>query len=407
MAARPVADPRTNTGFSMARPRTLLAHAGAWRSANDELSEALFLTQAYRYPSAEAAEARTAAEGDDAYVYSRFSNPTVRMFQDRLAARESAESCLAFATGMAAVTASLLGLAKAGDHVVSSRVLFGSCDWLLTELLPRLGIRTTLVDGRSPQAWKDALRPETRLVFAESIANPTLELVDIGAVADLAHDHGALLVVDNALASPACLSPLAAGADICVYSATKHIDGQGRCLGGAILGPAELVTQPLFTYLKHTGGSISPFNAWCLLKALETLELRVEEQCRTAARAAEALQSHPALAACLYPGLPSHPQHDLARRTMTGFGSVLALELANGKDGAFRFLNALELVSICNNFGDAKSLATHPATTTHSRMTPEARQAIGIADGLVRVSCGLEAAEDILTDLQRALDAAL
>ncbi len=391
---------------SRSTPRTRLVHGGTKRSSFGELSEALFLTQAYLYPSAETAEARSTDDGDDGYVYSRFGNPTVSMFQDRLAEYEEAEAACAFATGMAAVTASLLGSVRVGDHVVSSRVLFGSCHWIVSELLPRLGVATTLVDGRNLDAWRQAVRSETRFFFAESPGNPNLELVDIRAVAEIAHDAGATFVVDNALASPVCQSPLELGADVSVYSATKHIDGQGRCLGGAVLGTDEFVNGPVHTFLRNTGGTMSPFNAWNLLKSLETLELRVRSQCDTALYLAEALSGHPALVRCLYPGLPSHPQHDLARSQMRMGGTLLSLDLAGGKEAAFRFLNSLKVAKICNNFGDTKSLATHPATTTHGRLSPELRQELDIPDGLVRFSCGLEEPDDLLDDIRNSLVAA-
>ena len=387
------------------KPRTRLVHAGTRRSGFDELSEGLFLTQAYRYPSAEVAEARSADDHSEGYVYSRFGNPTVSMFQDRLAAYEGAESALAFATGMAAVTATVLCTLKTGDHVVGSRVLFGSCRWVISDLLPRFGVETTLVDGRNIDAWRQAVQRKTRLLFIETPANPNLELVDIEAVAELAREVGAVFVADNALASAVCQRPLELGADVCVYSATKHIDGQGRCLGGAVLGDREFVDGPLFTFLRNTGGTMSPFNAWTLLKALETLELRVETQCTTASFLARQLVDHPALRRCLHPGLPSHPQHALAKRQMRLAGSLFSLELKGGKEAAFRFLNALKIHKICNNLGDAKSLATHPATTTHGRLPAATRAELDIPDGMVRISCGLEDPDDLLDDILDALAA--
>ncbi len=385
------------------KPRTSLVHAGARRSAFGELSEGLFLTQAYLYPTAEEAAARSADDDAEVYVYSRFSNPTVSMFEARLAAYEEAESACAFATGMAAVTASLLCTLEAGDHVVASRVLFGSCRWIVADLLPRLGIATTLVDGRTAAAWEAAIRPETKVLFTETPANPNLELVDIPAVSELGRKANALFVVDNALSSPVCQRPLELGADVSVYSATKHIDGQGRCMGGAVLGRREFIRGPLFTFLRNTGGTMSPFNAWTLLKALETLELRVDAQCATAHRLADHFHGHPALVRCLYPGLPSHPQHDLAKRQMRSSGSLFTLDLRGGRDAAFRFLNSLEIVKICNNLGDAKSLATHPATTTHGRLPAELRAELDIPEGMVRISCGLEDPEDLIDDIANAL----
>ena len=388
------------------KPRTHLAHTGAQRSDFGELSEGLFLTQAYRYPSAEEAERRSTDNGADGYVYSRFGNPTVSMFQNRLAAYERAEAACAFATGMAAVTASLLGDLRAGDHVVASRVLFGSCHWIISTLLPRLGIATTFVDGRRLNAWREAVRPETRFFFTESPGNPNLELVDIEAVAAIAREVGACFVVDNAMASPVCQSPLALGADVSVYSATKHIDGQGRCLGGAVLGSREFVDGPVHTFLRNTGGTMSPFNAWTLLKAMETLELRVDAECRTALTLANALSDHPLVRRCLYPLLESHPQFALANRQMRLGGSVVSIELEGGKEAAFRFLNSLKIIHICNNFGDTKSLVTHPATTTHGRLSAAVREELDIPDGMVRISCGLEDPEDLLQDLRGALEAA-
>ena len=387
-------------------PRTRLVHAGTQRSDFGELSEGLFLTQAYLYPSAEVAEARSSDNEAEGYVYSRFGNPTVSMFQDRLAAYEEAESACAFATGMAAVTAALLCSLKAGDHVVASRVLFGSCRWVVNELLPRFGIDATLVDGRSVDAWRDAMRGETRILFTETPANPNLELVDIEAVAAIAHDANALFIVDNALASPVCQRPLALGADVSVYSATKHIDGQGRCLGGAVLGSREFIDGPLLTLLRNTGGTLSPFNAWTFLKSLETLELRVQAQCATTTFLAERLDGHAEMVRCLHPGLPTHPQHTLAVRQMRHGGSLISLELKGGKAAAFQFLNALKIVKICNNLGDAKSLATHPATTTHGRLPAAVRAELDIPDGMVRISCGLEDPDDLLDDIRNALSAA-
>ena len=388
------------------QPRTRLVHAGTERSGFGELSEALFLTQAYLYPDAETAARRSDDPDAPGYVYSRFGNPTVAMFEERLAAYEGAESACAFASGMAAVSAALLCDLRQGDHVVGSRVLFGSCRWVLHDLLPRFGIDSTLVDGRDLDAWRGAIRDRTRILFAESPANPNLELVDIAAVAELARDAGARFLLDNALASPVCQNPLQLGAQVSVYSATKHIDGQGRCLGGAVLGPREFIHGPLRTHLRHTGGAISPFNAWVHLKSLETLELRVRAQCATALTLANRLASHPGLLRCLHPGLPDHPQHALARRQMRHGGSLLTLHLRGGRAAAFRFLNALDIVRLCNNLGDSKSLATHPATTTHGRLTAAEREMLDIPEGMVRISCGLEDPDDLHADLVAALAAA-
>jgi O-succinylhomoserine sulfhydrylase len=384
------------------RPATEMVHGGTARSQFGETSEAIFLTQGYVYENAEAAEARF--KGDDpGYVYSRYANPTVAMFEERMCLLEGAEAGLAVATGMAAVTASLLCDLKAGDHVVSSRALFGSCDYVVTNILPRLGIQSTLVDGRDIEQWRKAVRPETRAFFMESPSNPTLELIDIAAVAEIAHAANARLIVDNVFSTPIFQKPLPLGADVVVYSATKHIDGQGRCLGGVVLSNEEWIEQKLFPYLKHTGPSLSPFNAWVLLKALETLELRVTRQAESAAVLAEALAEHPAIARIYYPGHASHPQHELAKRQMSSGGNIISFDVAGGKRAAFDMLRALEIVKISNNLGDAKSLVTHPATTTHQRLSEEERAALGIGDGLVRLSVGLEDPEDLAEDLTQAL----
>lgn len=390
-----------------ARPQTRLVHAGARRSVYGETSEALFLTQGFLYESAEAAEARFSGDGpEDAFIYARYGNPTVAMFQDRLAAYEGAEACFATASGMAAMHAAMFARLSAGDHVVAARALFGSCLYIIETLLPRFGVETTLVDGTDLAAWEAATRPETKLFFLETPSNPTLEIIDVAAVAEIAHRAGAELVVDNVFATPVFQRPLELGADIVMYSATKHIDGQGRCLGGALLGSAEMINGPIETYVKHTGGALSPFNAWVMLKGLETLELRCRAQAQSAQTVAEAIEGHRATARVLYPFSPSHPQAALARRQMTAGGTVVSIELAGGKRAAFAFLNALRFVGVSNNLGDAKSLATHPATTTHQRLSEEARATLGIGDGLVRVSIGLEAVEDLIDDLSAALDAA-
>ncbi len=390
-----------------ARPQTRLVHAGARRSQYGETSEALFLTQGFLYDSAEAAEARFKGEGpDDRYIYARYGNPTVAMFEDRLAAYEGAEACFATASGMAAVNAAMFGLLSAGDHVVASRALFGSCLYIIETLLPRFGTPTTLVDGPDLDAWRAATRPETKLFFLESPSNPTLELIDVAAVAEIAHAAGARLLVDNVFATPVFQRPLDLGADLVMYSTTKHIDGQGRCLGGALLGDRETIKGPIETYLKHTGGAMSPFNAWVMLKGLETLELRCRAQAAGAAALAAAAAAHPATTRVLYPGRPDHPQAALAGRQMADGGTVVAIEVVGGREGAFRVLNALRLIGISNNLGDAKSLATHPATTTHQRLSAEMRATLGITDGLVRVSAGLEHPDDLIGDLCQALDQA-
>ena len=387
-------------------PRTKLVHGGTRRSQYSETSEAIFLTQGFVYPDAATAEARFIQSGPDEFIYARYGNPTVRMFEDRMAILEGAEAAFATASGMAAVHAALSCQLSAGDHLVSSKALFGSCLYVVETLLPRFGVETTLVVGTDLDAWKAAIRPDTKLVFLESISNPTLEVIDIAGVSALAHAVGAQVVVDNVFATPVFQRCLDLGADIVIYSATKHIDGQGRCLGGIVLGASDFIRGPFETFIKHTGGALSPFNAWVMLKGLETLDLRCRAQAATAQALAEALDGHPKLACVLYPGLPGHPQAALSARQMETGGTMLALDLAGGKQAAFRFLDALDIVLISNNLGDAKSLVTHPATTTHQRLTPDQRAALGIGDGLVRLSVGLEDPEDLLADLRNALDAA-
>jgi O-succinylhomoserine sulfhydrylase len=383
-------------------PTTILVRGGATRSAHDETSEALFMTSGFVYDSAAAAEEAFAQEGSR-FVYSRYRNPTVAMFEERLRLLEGAEACRATASGMAAVFAALACRLRAGQRVVSSRALFGSCHYIVSDLLPRWGIETVLIDGRDLGAWEAALAGGAAIAFCESPSNPTMEIIDIAEVARLTHRAGGLLVVDNVFATPLLQKPLALGADVVVYSATKHIDGQGRCLGGAILATEKFVKDDLGPFYRHTGPSLSPFNGWLLLKGLETLELRVERQCRIAAAIAHYLESHPKVTKVLYPGLPSHPQYDLARRQMKQGGSLVCFDVAGGKEACFRFLDALRLVDISNNLGDSKSLVTHPATTTHSRLKPEERAELGIGDGLVRFSAGLEAEADLLDDIERAL----
>lgn len=386
------------------RPETALVHAGQLRTPFGETSEALFLTQGHVYDSAEQCEARFAGK-EQGFIYARFSNPTVTMFERRMAALEGAEAARATATGMAAVTAALMGLVKAGDHVVAARALFGSCRYVVEELLPRFGVESTLVDGTDLDQWRAALRPQTRVFFLESPANPTLEVIDIAAVAALAREAGAKLVVDNVFATPLFQKPLALGADCVTYSATKHIDGQGRCLGGVILASEEFIQAHVHTLLRQTGPAMSPFNAWVLLKGLETLPLRVRRQTESAGVLANWLAGQPQVTRLIYPGRPDHPQADVIARQMTGASTLIALELQGGKAGAFRFLNALRLFRISNNLGDAKSLAVHPATTTHQRFTPEARASMGVGEGLVRLSVGLEHPADLEADLAAALAA--
>ena len=384
------------------RPETRLVHAGTLRSQFGEASEALFLTQGHVYPSAEACAARFAGE-DPGFIYARFSNPTVAMFEARMAALEGAEAARATATGMAAVTAAVMGHVRAGDHVVAAKALFGSCRYVIEEWLPRFGVASTLVDGPDLQAWADAIRPETKAFFLESPANPTLEVIDIAAIARLAREAGAALIVDNVFATPMQQHPLELGATCVVYSATKHIDGQGRCLGGVILGSAEMIDDRLQTPLRQTGPSLSPFNAWVMLKGLETLPVRVERQTRNAGLLADALADHPKVRRLTYPGRPDHPQASIIARQMKGGSTLIALEIEGGQAGAFRMMNALKVIRISNNLGDAKSLITHPATTTHQRFTPEERAGMGISDALVRLSCGLEHPDDLIADLERAL----
>ncbi len=386
------------------RPATQLVRGGMARSGFDETSEALYLTSGYIYPDAASAEAAFANKLKR-FVYSRFANPTVATFEERLRLIEGAEAARATASGMAAVHAALMACVKAGDHVVASRALFGSCTYILADLLPRFGVRTTFVDGEDLGQWEAALTPGTACVFFETPSNPGLSLVDVRAVCTLAHRVGATVVVDNVFASPLLQKPLELGADVVVYSATKHIDGQGRCLGGAILGSKAFVEEKLQPFLRHTGPALSPFNAWVLLKGLETLPLRMAHHVASAERVAGHLEGHAGLVGVRYPFLDSHPQAALARRQMSGGGSVVCLDVAGGKEGAFRFLDALRLVDISNNLGDAKSLVTHPSTTTHQRLTPEDRARQGISPGLVRLSVGLEDVEDILEDVTEALKA--
>jgi len=386
------------------RPATRLVHGGTARSPFGETSEALFLTQGFVYPNAEAAEARFNGE-DPGFVYSRYANPTVKMFEERMALLEGAEAAKATASGMAAVTAALICDIAAGDHIVAARALFGSCLYVVSQFLPRLGVACTLVDGADLDQWRAAVRPETKAFFLESPANPTIELVDIAAVAEIAKAAGARLIVDNVFATPILQSPLELGAHSVVYSATKHIDGHGRCLGGVVLSNEEWVEEKLLPYLKHTGPAISPFNAWVLLKSLETLELRVTRQADTAASLAEVLAMHPAVKRVSYPGRPDHPQFALACRQMRSGGTMMAIELAGGKEAAFRFANALSIVKLSNNLGDAKSLITHPATTTHQSVAEEDRLKLGITEGMLRLSVGLEDPEDLAEDISAALEA--
>ncbi|MEE9388037.1 MAG: O-succinylhomoserine sulfhydrylase [Paracoccaceae bacterium] len=385
--------------------RTKLVHAGSRRSQYGEVSEAIFLTQGFVYDSAEAAEARFIEIGDDEFIYARYGNPTTRMFEERIAALEGAEDAFATASGMAAVNAALMSVLKAGDHVVSSRALFGSCLYILEDVLPRFGVDVTFVDGADLDQWRAAMRPDTRAVFLETVSNPTLEVIDLKAVCGIAHGVGALVIADNVFATPIYSTAIECGVDMVVYSTTKHVDGQGRCLGGVVLGSKELIRSTVEPYLKHTGGAMSPFNAWVMLKSMETLDLRVRAQTATATAVAEALAGHEKLRRLLYPHHATHPQETLAKVQMEAGGTVLSIDIAGGKDAAFRFLNALEIFIISNNFADAKSIVTHPATTTHQRLSEDQRASLGITDGLVRVSCGLEDTGDLIGDLLTGLAA--
>ena len=386
------------------RRQTRLVRGGTRRSHFGETSEAMFLASGFAYESPEIAAARFKGE-DDGFIYSRYGNPTVAMFERRMALLEDAETCFATATGMAAVFTALICQLRAGDHMVSSRVLFGSCQYIIAEILPRYGIETTFVDGPDLDQWRAAVRPGTKCVFFETPANPTTELIDVAAVAEIAHSAGARVVLDNVFATPLLQRSLDLGADITVYSATKHIDGQGRCLGGAILGPQAFYTDELMPFMRHTGPSMSPFNAWVMLKGLETLEVRLTRMCDNALALARFLEGQSGINTVLYPWLESHPQHALAKRQMSHGGSVVSFDLPGGQEAAFRFLRALELIDISNNLGDAKSLITHPTTTTHQRFKPEERAAAGIGDGMLRLSAGLEDVEDLKEDLARGLAA--
>jgi O-succinylhomoserine sulfhydrylase len=385
-------------------PETQLVHGGTLRSQFGETSEAMFLTQGFVYDSSEQAEARFKNE-DPGFQYSRFGNPTVAMFEERVRLLEGAEDARATASGMAAVNGAVMSYLKAGDHIVSGRALFGACRYIVETLSQRYGIGCTLVDGRDLDAWKKAVRPNTKMFFFETPSNPTLELVDIAAVSKIAHDAGALVVVDNVFATPLFQRPLQHGADIVVYSATKHIDGQGRCLGGAVLGSKDYVTNHLQEFLRQTGPTMSPFNAWVMLKGLETMPVRVKAQTATAAKLADHLAEQKGVTRVFYCGRADHPQVDIAKKQMTGGGQMIAFEVEGGKAAAFKLQNALNLIKLSNNLGDAKSLITHPATTTHYRIGPEARAELGIGDGLLRLSVGLEAFEDLAADLDAGLAA--
>jgi O-succinylhomoserine sulfhydrylase len=387
------------------RPETRMVHSGTLRSQFNETSESIFLTQGFVYASAEECEARFKGE-DPGFLYSRFSNPSVAMFERRMIELEGAQAARATATGMAAVTTAMLAPLKSGDHVVASKQLFGSCRYIAEDLLPRYGIESTLVDGLDLDQWRKAIRPNTKTCFLESPTNPTLDVLDIGAIADIAHRGGARLIVDNVFATPMWQSPLALGADVVVYSATKHIDGQGRCLGGIILSSEEFIQEHIHNFLRQTGPAMSPFNAWVLLKGLETLGVRVKAQTESAAKIADVLAKHPKITRLIYPGRADHPQATIVKKQMKAGSTLIGFEVKGGKAAAFRVLNACNIASISNNLGDAKSIVTHPATTTHQRLAPDARTELGISDGFIRFSAGLEHPDDLIEDLTAALDKA-
>lgn len=382
-------------------PRTRAVHHGIRRSQYGEMAEALFMTQGFSYDSAEQAEARFIKTGPDEFIYARYGNPTSRMFEDRIANLEGTEDAFATASGMAAVNGALMCFAKPGDHIVSSKALFGSCLYVL-DVLARFGVEISYVDGTDLAQWQAAIRPDTKAVFFESVSNPTLEVVDIAGVAKLAHAVGALVIVDNVFATPIYSKAVEQGADVVVYSTTKHIDGAGRCLGGVICGTREFVREVAEPYLKHTGAAISPFNAWIMLNGLTTLDLRVRAQTQTALDFARAMQDLPGVGKVIYPGLPEHPQYDLVTRQMGAGGTMVAIDLGS-KDAAFAALNRMQIFQISNNLGDAKSIATHPATTTHSRLSDEVRVELGITPGLLRLSIGLEHVDDLIADIRQAM----
>lgn len=387
-------------------PRTKAVHSGTRRSQYGEVSEAIFLTQGFVYDTAEDAAARFEECGPDEFIYARYGNPTVKMFEDRIAALEGAEDGFATASGMAAVSGALTSMLRAGDHVVSAKALFGSCLYVLEDILSRYGVEVTFVDGTDLDQWRAAVRPDTKVVFFESMSNPTLEVIDIKSVCEIAHVHGAKVVIDNVFATPVYSRAFEQGADVIVYSTTKHIDGQGRALGGIILGSRDYIRKTVEPYMKHTGGSMSPFTAWTHLKGLETLDLRVRAQTDTAQKLAEALQGHAALERVIYPGLPDHPQHALVQAQMGKGGTMLAIDVKGGRAAAFKFLNAIKIGIISNNLGDAKTIMTHPATTTHQRLSQGQKDYLGITDGLVRISVGIEDTDDVIDDIVQALDVA-
>ena len=385
--------------------RTKLVHEGSRRSQYGEMAEAIFLTQGFVYPDAETAEARFITAGEDEFIYARYGNPTTRMFEERIASLEGTEDAFATASGMAAVSGVLMAMLRTGDHIVSSRALFGSCLYVLEEVLTRYGVRVTFVDGADLDQWRAAVTPGTKAVFFESMSNPTLELVDIKSVSAIAHAVGALVVVDNVFATPIFSKAVEQGADVIVYSTTKHIDGQGRALGGVVCSTTDFIRKVLEPYMKHTGGSISPFTAWLMLNGMVTLDLRCRAMADSALQVAKALEGDGRISRVIYPELPSHPQHDLAMAQMGSGGTLVTFDLKGGKDAAFRFMNALEIIKISNNLGDAKSIATHPTTTTHQRLPQPQKDKLGITPGLIRLSIGLEDTGDLIADLRAALDA--
>lgn len=386
------------------KKRTKMVHGGVRRSKYGEVSEALFPTQGFVYDTAEAAEARFLKTGDDEFIYARYGNPTVAMFEDRIALLEGTEAAFATASGMAAVHGALCSILKAGDHVVASRALFGSCLYVLEEVLTKFGVEVSFVDGLDLDQWGKALRSDTRLVFFETISNPMLEVIDTASVARLAHDVGAIVIVDNVFVTPVFSNAIELGADVVIYSATKHIDGQGRFLGGVVLGTEEFITKTFEPFLKHTGGAMSAFNAWVMLKGMETIELRVRAQAETATQISQNLYGHSALERMIYPGHVSHPQNEIVNEQLSGAGTVIALDLKGGQEAAFKFLNAIEVGIISNNLGDSKSIYTHPATTTHQRLSDQQKKSLSITPGLIRLSVGLEDSEDLIADILKALD---
>ncbi|AEQ50371.1 O-succinylhomoserine sulfhydrylase [Pelagibacterium halotolerans] len=395
--SNPLFDPKRR------KAQTMLVHGGMERSQHGETSEAIFFNSGFVYPTSGGAEARFKGE-EPGHIYSRFSNPTVEMFQQRAALLEGAEAARATATGMAAVTTAVMSQLRAGDHVVAARALFGGCRFVIETYMPRWGVESSLVDGRDPENFARAMKPNTKVVFVETPTNPTLELVDIKAVAEIAHAHGAVLIVDNVFATPVWQKPLELGADLVTYSATKHIDGQGRAMGGLILGRKELIEADVHTIIRQTGPSISPFNAWVLLKGLETLPLRVKAMTESAAKIADFLADHPKVDSISYPFHPSHPQYELAKRQMGAGSTLVAFTPKGSKQAAFALADALAVIAISNNLGDAKSIISHPATTTHQRFTPEEKIEMDITDGLLRLSVGLEDADDLIADLSFALE---